>query len=141
MLFPLGVKEFSLGVKDLCSKGVKTLPFHSFPSPWGGWEGLPFHQPPPLGEAGRGCLFINSPPLGEAGRGWYCVGGWGAAFYCVAMGRRTVLQWQKRPPLCRFFYFPPFAFFVSAMVKSSCFFSMLAFATTILMGSPSWYLW
>ena len=29
----------------------------------------------------------------------------------------------------------------SASVKSSCFFSRLACATLIFIGSPSWYLW
>ena len=59
-----------LGVKELCSKGVKALafspvtspwggrvglPFHPFTSPWGGLEGLPFHQfPLPSGRLGGG---------------------------------------------------------------------------------------
>ena len=46
---------FSLGVKELWSKGVKTLAF--------------FIHAPPLGEVGWGCLFIHSPPLGEVVRG------------------------------------------------------------------------
>ena len=51
---------FLLGVKELGSKGVKTLVFLFIP--------LPSER------SGGGCPFIHSPPLGEAGRGFGEIG-------------------------------------------------------------------
>ncbi len=51
MLFPLGVKE-------LCSKGVKTLAFSSIPLPSGRLGGG-------FGEAGRGLLGGGCPVVGQ----------------------------------------------------------------------------
>ena len=51
---------FHLGVKELCSKGVKTLPFSFILLHLGKLEGAAFSSTsPPLGEVGRGLVFAH----------------------------------------------------------------------------------
>ena len=64
--------------------------------------------------------------------------------YCRSKKLRINLLFKKSSVRIDVSFFSTFnsqPAFYSASVKSSCFFSRLACATLIFIGSPSWYLW
>ena len=64
--------------------------------------------------------------------------------YCRSKKLRINLLFKKSSVRIDVSFFSTFnsqLTFYSASVKSSCFFSRLACATLIFIGSPSWYLW